>query len=193
MRHDPTTCFDPANGGTISGGNIAASDSRGTEAATKAGGGMKSLEEIKQDIQAKIPGVAVTVEGTSLIVPKERWIDVAKFLREDASYELDYLSCVTGVDYKEYLEAVYHLYSIEKKEGSVTVKVRTDRDTGEIPSVTPIWRSAEFQEREAYDLVGIRFTGHPDLRRILMWEGFQHHPLRKDYVQDNQDRPPEEF
>ena len=71
--------------------------------------------------------------------------------------------------------------------------MRTDTDSCEIPSVTPIWRSAEFQEREAYDLLGIKFTGHPDLRRILMWDGFEHHPLRKDYVQEDQDRKPEAF
>lgn|SRR3990167_260946 len=154
---------------------------------------MKALEEIKQDIEAAVPGVTLTIEGTSLMVPKERWNEVAQFLKDGPNYGLDYLSCVTGVDYKEYLETVYHLYSIEKKDGPLTVKVRTDRAKGEIPSVTPIWRSAEFQEREAYDLVGICFTGHPDLRRILMWDGFQYHPLRKDYVQENQDRPPEEF
>ena len=147
-----------------------------------------SIEEIKRDIEAKVAGAEVAIDGNSLIIPKEKWMEAAQFLKNDPNYLFDYLSSVTGVDWKEYLEAVYHLYSIEKKEGPLQIKVRTDRQNGVIPSVTPIWRSAEFQEREAYDLVGIHFQGHPDLRRILMWEGFQYHPLRKDYVQEDQDR-----
>ncbi len=84
-----------------------------------------------------------------------------------------------------YLEAVYHLYSITHKHGPMIIRMRTaDRAAGaRLPSLTPIWRSAEFQEREIYDLYGIRFGGHPDLRRILMWDEFEDHPMRKDYVQ----------
>ena len=154
---------------------------------------MKTLEEIKQNIETKFPGTTVAIEGKGLLIPKEKWADIAQFFKNDPAYSLDYLSSVTGTDYKDYLEVAYHLYSVEKKEGPLAVKVRTDRDAGKIPSVTPIWRSAEFQEREAYDLVGIHFEGHPDLRRILMWEEFKFHPLRKDYVMENQDRAVEEF
>lgn len=84
-----------------------------------------------------------------------------------------------------YLEAVYHLYSVAKKHGPLVIRVRTANRTDdiEIPSLTPIWRGAEFQEREVFDLYGIVFTGHPDLRRILMWDGFKDHPMRKDYVE----------
>lgn len=87
-------------------------------------------------------------------------------------------------DVPGYLEAVYHLYSISKKSGPVVLRVRTgDRETDvSVPSLTPVWKSAEFQEREAFDLFGIRFVGHPDLRRILMWDEFADHPMRKDYV-----------
>ena len=82
-----------------------------------------------------------------------------------------------------YLEAVYHLYSMTHKHGPVVVRLRTnDRAAGAlVPSLTPVWRSAEFQEREIYDLYGIRFDGHPDLRRILMWDEFTDFPMRKDY------------
>jgi len=82
-----------------------------------------------------------------------------------------------------YLEAVYHLYSMAHKHGPVIVRLRTqDRSLGvHLPSLTPVWRSAEFQEREIYDLYGIHFDGHPDLRRILMWDEFADHPMRKDY------------
>jgi NADH-quinone oxidoreductase subunit C len=84
-----------------------------------------------------------------------------------------------------YLEAVYHLYSMRHKHGPVIIRMRTtDRAEGaRLPSLTPVWRSAEFQEREVFDLYGVRFDGHPDLRRILMWDEFEDHPMRKDYVQ----------
>jgi len=83
-----------------------------------------------------------------------------------------------------YLEAVYHLYSIPKKSGPLVVRMRTANrtDAVSVPSLTPVWKSAEFQEREAFDLFGIRFDGHPDLRRILMWDEFEDFPMRKDYV-----------
>ncbi|HEV2172615.1 MAG TPA: NADH-quinone oxidoreductase subunit C [Nitrospira sp.] len=84
-----------------------------------------------------------------------------------------------------YLEVVYHLYSMAKKHGPVIVRMRTANRTDQtsLPSFTPIWRSAEFQEREVFDLYGIVFEGHPDLRRILMWDGFKDFPMRKDYVE----------
>ena len=82
-----------------------------------------------------------------------------------------------------YLEAVYHLYSIRQKHGPVIIRMRTANRATEacLPSLTPIWRSAEFQEREIFDLYGISFEGHPDLRRILMWDEFKDYPMRKDY------------
>lgn len=82
-----------------------------------------------------------------------------------------------------YLESVYHLYSIVHKHGPLVVRLRTSNRArlAPLPSLTPIWRSAEFQEREIYDLYGIHFEGHPDLRRILMWDEFVDFPMRKDY------------
>lgn len=86
-----------------------------------------------------------------------------------------------------YLEVVYHLYSMERKHGPVILRFRTgDRANGvTVPSLTPVWRSCEFQEREVFDLYGVRFEGHPDLRRILMWDGFVDFPMRRDYVEPN--------
>jgi NADH-quinone oxidoreductase subunit C len=85
-----------------------------------------------------------------------------------------------------YLEMVYHLFSMKDpgKGGPVVLRMRTGNrvDDVTLPSLTPIWRSAEFQEREAFDLFGVVFEGHPDLRRILMWDGFTDHPMRKDYI-----------
>jgi len=83
------------------------------------------------------------------------------------------------------LEAVYHLFSIALGQGPLVIRMRTVNRTDEVelPSLTPIWRSADFQEREIFDLFGIVFTGHPDLRRLLMWDGFKDHPMRRDYVE----------
>src|SRR5580698_9700985 len=84
-----------------------------------------------------------------------------------------------------YLEAVYHLFSMKHKHGPVILRMRTVNraDQVQLPSLTPVWRSAEFQEREIFDLFGIVFTGHPDLRRLLMWDEFKDHPMRRDYVE----------
>ncbi len=84
-----------------------------------------------------------------------------------------------------YLETVYHLFSVAKKHGPVILRMRTVNRTDqvEMPSLTPIWRGAELQEREVFDLYGVVFTGHPDLRRLLMWDEFKDHPMRKDYVE----------
>ncbi len=84
-----------------------------------------------------------------------------------------------------HLEVVYHLYSMELKHGPVILRLRTGNrgEHARVPSLTPIWRGAEFQEREVFDLYGVSFEGHPDLRRLLMWEGFRDFPMRKDYVE----------
>ena len=153
---------------------------------------MKTVEEIKSAIEAAVPEAAVEIAPNpnpalphSLRIAPECALAVAKFLRDDAELKLDYLSNVTGVDWPESLEAVYHLYSVEKKHGPVVIRMHTVNRTDqvELPSLTPVWRSAEFQEREIFDLYGIVFTGHPDLRRLLMWEGFKDHPMRRDYVE----------
>src|ERR1044071_1191209 len=151
----------------------------------------------------------------SLRVDPGQALEVSRFLRDDPQLRLDYCSNVTGVDWPDavlkervkvkkvvdgvekeveemvekmragHLEAVYHLYSMERKHGPLVVRLRTENrtDGGHLPSLTSIWRSCEFQEREIYDLYGIVFDGHPDLRRILMWDGFRDHPMRKDYVE----------
>ncbi len=87
-------------------------------------------------------------------------------------------------DIPGYLEVVYHLYSVAKRTGPFVLRLRTgDRNADvAVPSLTPVWKSADFQEREVFDLFGVHFTGHPDLRRLLMWDEFTDHPMRKDYV-----------
>ncbi|MBN8581646.1 MAG: NADH-quinone oxidoreductase subunit D [Anaerolineae bacterium] len=118
---------------------------------------------------------------SGFIVKKENLVEVATALRDEFSFDL--LSSVTGVDYiaENKMEVVYHLHRTTGGPGLV-FKVQVDRvDPVEVPSLIDVWAGADFQEREAWDLMGIKFTGHPDLRRILMWEGFEGHPLRKDY------------
>jgi NADH-quinone oxidoreductase subunit C len=156
------------------------------------------------------PGPA---QQPSLLIDNEHAAAVAKFLRDDPALRLDFCSNATGVDWPDrtvkktvkvkkilegeekeveeiseevfpgYLEAVYHLYSMQHKHGPVIIRMRTKDRAGDshLPSLTPIWRSAEFQEREIFDLYGIKFDHHPDLRRILMWDEFEDFPMRKDY------------
>jgi NADH-quinone oxidoreductase subunit C/D len=119
-----------------------------------------------------------------LIVARERLVEIAAHVRDELGYT--YLSSVTCVDYPEQtdglpprFEVVYHLYRSEG--GPLVLRVQGDRDDPVIPSLTPRFASASVQEREAWDLMGVRFEGHPDLRRILLWEGFDGHPLRKDW------------
>ena len=118
---------------------------------------------------------------TGIMVPPEKLVEVATSLRDDHAF--NYLSSVTGVDLIEddKMEVVYHFYSYSKGGGSVVLKTQVDRNSANVPSLTPEFPGADFQEREAYDLLGINFEGHPDLRRILMWEGFHGYPLRKDW------------
>ena len=118
---------------------------------------------------------------SGLMVSADNLLEVAKTLRDELGF--DYLSSVTGIDLieEDKMEVVYHTYSIEKGGGSVVLKVQVDRAEPVVPTVMPLWPGADFQEREIWDLFGISFEGHPDLRRILTWEGFEGHPMRKDW------------
>ncbi len=117
-----------------------------------------------------------------VVVPAAKLPEIARFLRDEPGIELDFLENLTGVDYpkRNVIEVVYHLFSYGLKHG-IVLKVEADRAAPRVPSVESIWKSANWMEREAYDLLGLIFEGHPDLRRVLLpddWEGF---PLRKDY------------
>jgi NADH-quinone oxidoreductase subunit C/D len=138
---------------------------------------------VATDLESRFPDVIVpdTRQGyEGYIVQPGNLTEVATALRDEMGY--DYLSSVTAVDYlpEEMMEVVYHLY---KSTGgpALILKAQVPRDNAVVPSLTPIYPGADFQEREVWDLLGVRFEGHPDLRRILMWEGFAGHPLRKDW------------
>lgn len=116
-----------------------------------------------------------------IIVDKNHLVEVATAIRDELGF--DYLSSATAVDYQgisDHLEMVYHAYSTAGGPALV-FKAQTPRDNAEIPSVIDVWPGADFQEREAWDLFGIRFPGHPNMKRILLWEGFDGHPMRKDW------------
>lgn len=149
-----------------------------------------TVEELVRAIARDVPGSAVSAEGPRLRVPAGDLLSVCRYLQSHPDYAMDYLSNLTAADYPpERLQMVYHLYSMAKKHGPVALCVDLPRSEPVIASVTPVWRGAEFQEREVYDLLGVRFEGHPDLRRILLWDGFDGYPLRKDYVMEDQDAP----
>lgn len=116
----------------------------------------------------------------TIVLKGEHWPAASRLLKEHVELRFDYLRNVTGVDYETHLEVVYHLLSLASKR-VVAVKLRADRDAATVPSATPVWRAAEWNEREIYDLLGIDFPGHPDMRRIMMPDDWVGHPLRKDY------------
>ena len=107
---------------------------------------------------------------------------VARFLRDNPELDFQFLNSISAVDYIEHFEVVYHLTSIQRQHTAV-VKTRVyGREELSLPSVYHVWRGADLQEREIWDLMGIHFEGHPNMKRIMLWEGFEGHPLRKDYL-----------
>ena len=138
--------------------------------------------EIAHAIEQQFPDAVAEAQPEFAVVKPERLVDVLTWLRDDADHAYKFLSSLTGVDRIEWLEVVYHLESIKHNRATV-IKVRSeDRESPSVPSVVPVWAGAQLQEREAYDLLGIRFEGNPDLRRIFLWDGFAGFPLRKDYL-----------
>ncbi|HAD06797.1 MAG TPA: NADH-quinone oxidoreductase subunit D [Anaerolineaceae bacterium] len=140
--------------------------------------GIRSSDLTERFPERVIPDSRTGYSG--FVVKPGNLIEIAQVLRDELGY--DYLSSVTGVDYlpENKMEVVYHFYRTTGG-GALVIKTQVDRENPLVPSLTPLFPGAEFQEREAWDLLGIRFENHPDLRRILTWEGFYGHPLRKDW------------
>ena len=140
-----------------------------------------SGSEIAAKLEEKFPGSVVESGLNSLLVKSESLLDIAAFLKAAPGLEFDYLTAITSVDYRDYFELVYQLTSIKHNHSRV-IKARCyERENPTLPSVVSLWRGADFQDRDIYDLMGISFAGHPNLKRIFLWEGFPGHPLRKDY------------
>lgn len=139
-------------------------------------------EALRAKIESLLPGTMPEEGREWLTIPvaPEAWKAFAHTLHDDAELAMDYLFCVTGVDWKTHLSMVYHFTSTKFRH-TLVVKVQLDRENPEIDTVCDIWRTAEFHEREAYDLFGVQFSGHPDLRRLLLTDDFEGWPLRKDF------------
>jgi NADH:ubiquinone oxidoreductase subunit C len=141
-----------------------------------------NCEETGKKLQEVFPGSVVSTGKADIVVEANRLLEIAGYLKNTAGLEFDYLTFVTAVDFLEYMETVYRLVSL-KNNLSLVLKTRCyNREDPVVPSVVSVWRAAYYQEREIFDLFGIKFDGHPDMRRLLLWEGFVGHPLRRDYL-----------
>jgi NADH-quinone oxidoreductase subunit C len=140
-------------------------------------------QEIYQRLAEQFPDAGLLRAGgrvPATVVPPERLREVCLFLRDDPELRFDYPASITGVDYLDYFELIYQLRSMTHHH-DVNLKARVGRDRPSLPSVVEVWPGADFQEREIYDLMGISFDGHPNMSRILLWDEFIGHPLRKDF------------
>lgn len=148
-----------------------------------------TIQRLRDNFGDRIEIMPSAADGMDTVrVKREDIVDMCKFLREEDDLDYDLMRDLTCVDYireKPRFEVVYHLYSIYHGH-EVRLKVRLEEQDPTVDSVTDVWRGANWYEREAYDLYGVRFNNHPDLRRILLYPEFVGHPLRKDYPIDRE-------
>ena len=138
--------------------------------------------EVARQIGEQLPDTVTGSDETTVFVRSEAILDVARFLKE--SLDFDYLVSITAVDFLDHFDVIYHLRSM-KNNYSVVLRTKcADRQSPSVPSVVSLWQGADLQEREVYDLMGISFEGHPNMKRIVLWEGYKGHPLRKDFILD---------
>jgi NADH/F420H2 dehydrogenase subunit C len=143
-------------------------------------------EQLVEKVKSLVPEAefSESKDYLNVTIPPEKLHELCFRLKNDKDTLFDYLFCLTGVDWGNELGVVYHLSSTELKH-YIVLKVKTsDRENGAIDTVCDIWRTAEFHEREVFDLLGVKFNNHPDLRRLLLDENWVGYPLRKDYVDD---------
>lgn len=153
------------------------------------------VEDVKEILPPVVSATAAPHEIKScrdpilyISCPLKKWLDCADVLKNDERLSFDFLTMVTAVDYEKTtaeelarIDAVYHFYSFKHKH-RIVVKICLPRENPSVQSVTKLWPTADWQEREVYDMFGVSFEGHPNFKRILMWEGYPGWPLRKDYV-----------
>ena len=141
-----------------------------------------SGQDVASQIAARFPEAVVESNNQAAMVKSENLLKVADFLKNSPELAFNQLNDITSVDYYDYFEVIYRLTSIEHNQ-SLVLKIHCcDRAQPAVPSLIGLWPGADLMEREIYDLMGISFTGHPNLKRIFLWEGFVGHPLRKDYL-----------
>ena len=142
--------------------------------------------EVYERIRERFPAAALEVVEKGIdpfvVIDPAAIVDIGRFLRDDPATAMDCLSNESGVDYKYRIEVVYHLFSYRHRHGAV-LKVKLPRDNPTVATAETVWKSANWMEREIFDLLGVTFEGHSDLRRLLMPEDWPGHPLRKDFVE----------
>ncbi|MFI5251918.1 MAG: NADH-quinone oxidoreductase subunit C [Bacteroidota bacterium] len=143
----------------------------------------KIIEKLQEQFNDAIVSTSEFRGELTVVVSKKQLVNICKFLRDDDTLQFDSLRDVCGADYyrpEDRFEVIYNIYSLKNKF-RIRLKVRVDEKDPVVPTVTGIWPTANWEEREAYDMYGIKFEGHPDLRRIYMPEDFEYYPLRKDF------------
>ncbi|MFC2004965.1 NADH-quinone oxidoreductase subunit C [Chloroflexota bacterium] len=142
-----------------------------------------SGKEIAEKVEQQFPECIIESDDSSLLVKSDALFDIISYLKTNPEFELNYLSDITAVDYFDYFDVVYHIASMVHNH-SLVVKTRCyGRENLSAPSIVELFRGANSQEREIYDLMGINFEGHPNMKRLFLWEGFKGHPLRKDFLE----------
>lgn len=139
-------------------------------------------EELAAAAERLAPGSVASTTATACVLHADRALEALQALRDDPGTDFAHLSNLCGVDQWDRFEVVYHLQSLERNQIACAKVETRDREEPSVPSVTGIWQGAWIQESETYDLFGIRFEGHPNLQRILLWDGYPGHPLRKDFL-----------
>ena len=139
-------------------------------------------EELKQAITEKWEDAAALEGGEwpNIQVPAEKWHEIALWLRQADDLYFDYLFCLTCVDWLKHLTMVYHLTSTRHRH-SLVIKINLDRENPVVETVCDIWKTAEFHEREVYEMFGVKFANHPDLRKLILPDDWEGYPMRKDY------------
>ena len=148
--------------------------------------GSPALRRLLEKIPEAIVETHADLGDATACIDSSRIVDVARLLRDDPDLAFEMLTDVTAVDYlgeEPRFEVVYHFYSVARNH-RVRVKARVPEDAPELPSVVDLYASADWMEREVFDMYGVRFAGHPRLERILLYDGFEGHPLRKDYPKE---------
>ena len=140
------------------------------------------LQQAAEVVNARQAGAARTADG-SLLIEAEHLVAAVETLRDDETTDLIFLCNLTAVDRERHFELVYHLQSLDLNHIAQLKVIAADREDPAVPSLTGVFHGAHLQEREVFDLFGIRFEGHPDLRRLFLWDGFPGYPLRKDFLQ----------
>ena len=142
------------------------------------------LDKLKEKFGAAITASSNALGEDTVVIARDQAAEVFRTLHDDAEFAFEFLIDVTGVDWPERrprFEVVYQLKSISKNQ-RLRVKIHLETDDAWVPSAYPVWKSADWLERECFDMFGVNFKGHPDLRRILMYDSFEGYPLRKDYL-----------